>query len=104
MSFRFVKQNRSPYHSSKPQILDDISKNAGTPDPTHSEGVAVDLSVIIQAQAAVLPERSTCNAFISRVLQNIASTATHLGASRIYIVADQYNQLSIKSPNRLNKS
>ena len=37
------------------------------------------------------------------MLQDIASTATHLGAYRIEIVTDQYNQLSIKSQTRLNR-
>ena len=82
----FVKKDGTPYHNPKSKILVNIIEGCITP-VSNVEGLIVDLSVIISAQAAILPN-GVFNELLSNVLQNIANTARRQGAGRIDLVAD----------------
>ena len=67
------------------------------------DGLIIDLSVIIRAQAAIVPPRKTFSDFSSLVLKNIEKTAANQDVKRIDIVADQYSSRSIKFHSRTER-
>ena len=66
------------------------------------DALVVDLSVIVRAQAAIIPFGSTFDEFSGSILRNITGAATYHGADRVDIVSDQYSDKSIRYHTRLD--
>ena len=71
-----------------------------TDSPTASDGLIIDLSVIVRSQAAVLQKVVTYREFIQGILEKIARLGNSLDAKRIDMVADLYFERSVKGATR----
>ena len=65
-----VKKDGTPYHNPKSKILNSIIKDCMRSLPK-VDALVVDLSVIVRAQAAIIPFGSTFDEFSGSILRNI---------------------------------
>ena len=86
----------TPYHNPKSKILYSIIKDCMR-SLRKVDAVVVNLSVIVRAQAAIIPFGSTFDEFSGSILRNITGAATHQ-ADRIDIVSGQYSEDKIPHP------
>ena len=109
---RFIAGDGQPFHSSKSAILDVIESpvpmNANSNhDGNHlfiADAYIVDLSVEIRSKASKFDcAEKTYEDFVLHVLNCIADKARKLSAKQIDLVADFYNQLSVKSATRAGR-
>ena len=100
----FVDKEGNPFHSDKSDLLKVIAPKT-TQVPTvpldKTDGLVIDLSVIIRSEAAVINTSDYSYAdFAKHILRRLEGMATRLQAKRLDIVADTYQNYSIKNTTR----
>ena len=86
-----------PCHNSKSRFVDCLTSPAiAELQPSPVDGIVVDLSFIIQAQAATIENGMSFEAFVVKDLNETAHMRVKLEANRINLVADESYPSSIK--------
>ena len=96
----FIDKDGKPFHSSKSELFKTLIPSSENV-PVKSEGLIVDVSVIVRILGAVINTSDfTYFEFVNHVLRYIEDMAVKLQASRLDIVCDTYLNNSIKSATR----
>ena len=97
----FVTKDGLPYHNIKSNFLDCIGPEIANSVSINASATVIDLSVIIRSH--IIEPGMTFQSLASSILERIIRIANEYCSHRIDIVADQYNDKSIKHHTRLKR-
>lgn len=99
-----VDKDGNVYHSEKSDILKDIDPSINGQSlllTNKSHGLVIDLSAIIRSECAVIKTSDyTFLSFAEYILRKLEGMAVNLQAKMLDIVADTYQDCSIKNTTR----
>ena len=96
--FYLVNKDGDPFHGDKADLLNVIAPKGSVVSKDNFDGLLVDLSVVIRSEAAVVKTSQYSYAnFAQHVLRRLEKRAVGIQAKRLDIVADMYQDYSIKN-------